>query len=339
MASDEVSEKNKSFEVVKSLMKQSLQRDEGWKEFYKEEMNKIEPQSSQSKIYEILTIERKAAIASYAEDYEKAANHIQTIVDKYCEDQNEKAWYLQIMARYKYFVSKSESNFSQKSAFLKNHELLKPSEGITYKKLNFLNENRIKRIQEWLKSHKDFEELMLSVDGILSNLEFGISADKFELALKELGIMLGFISERPDKEIKKGPDNLWCGVSNEFFLFECKSEVNIDRNDINKHEVAQMNSHCGWFESQYGESPVKRIMIIPTKNVSYHGDFTHNVEIMRRGKLKSLRANVKSFFKEFSKYEIDSVSNDNLQDLINLHKLDMDSLKSDYSEKYFKRTS
>lgn len=339
MASDEISEKNKPFEVVKSLMKQSLQRDEGWKEYYREEMNKIVAQNSQSKIYDILTLERKAAVASYSEQYEKATEFIQTIVDKYCIDENEKAWYMQIKARYQYFISKSDSNAFQKSAFLKNRELLKPSEGITYEKLNFMNENRIKRIQEWLKIHKSFEELMLSVEGVLSNLEFGISADKFEPALKDLGIMLGFISERPDKEIKKGPDNLWCGVSNEFFLFECKSEVNIDRNDINKHEVSQMNSHCGWFESQYGESQVKRIMIIPTKNVSYHADFTHKVEIMRRGKLKSLRTNVKAFFKEFNKYEISSVSNDKIQELINLHKLDIDSLKNDYSEKYTKRTS
>lgn len=339
MASDEVSEKNQPFEVVKSLMKQSILRDEGWKEFYKEEMNKIKPQNNQSKIYEILALERKAAVSAYAGDFEKASEYIQSIVDKYCDDESEKAWYLQILARYKYFVSKSDSNTFQKSAFLKNHELLKPSEGITYKKLNFINENRIKRIQEWIKEHKDFEDLILSVDGILSNLEFGISADKFEYALKELGIILGFISERPDKEIKKGPDNLWCGVSNEFFLFECKSEVNIDRNDINKHEVSQMNSHCGWFDSQYGDAPVKRIIIIPTKNVSYHADFTHKVEVMRRGKLKSLRASVKAFFKEFSKYEIDSISDERIQESLNLHKLDIESLKSNYSENYFKRTS
>ncbi len=109
--------------------------------------------------------------------------------------------------------------------------------------------------------------------------------------------MLGFLSERPDKEFKKGPDNLWCGVSNQYFIFECKSEVNVDRQDINKYEAGQMNTHCAWFEGQYGEAKVKRILIIPTKNLSYHGDFTHDVEIMRRGTLKNLRQNVRSFLK------------------------------------------
>jgi replicative superfamily II helicase len=338
MAAEEITEKTEPFEVVKSLMKQSLQRDEGWKEFYKEEMNKIQLKPSESKIYEVLTLERKAAVMSYAGDFEKASILIQQIIDNHCNDESERGWYMQIMARYKYHLSKSDSNALQKSAFLKNHELLKPSEGITYKKIEFINENRIKRISEWIKQHKGFQELMLSVEEVMSDLEFGVSAEKFEIAFKEVGLMLGFLSERPDKEFKKGPDNLWCGVSNEYFLFECKSEVNTDRQEINKHEAGQMNTHCGWFESQYGESPVKRILVIPTKNLSYHGDFTHKVEIMRRGKLKLLRSNVKSFFKEFNKYEIDSLTDEKMQEFINLHKLDIESLKTEYSEKYFKKS-
>ncbi|MBC8757581.1 DEAD/DEAH box helicase family protein [Kordia sp. YSTF-M3] len=339
MASDEVSSDNEPFEVVKSLMKQSLQRDEGWKEFYKEEMNKIQPNNSSSKIYNVLTLERKAAVMNYAGDYEKASDLIQQIIDNHCDDDSEKGWYLQIMARYKFLQSKTDSNSLQKSAFLKNNELLKPSEGITYKKLEYVNENRTKRIVDWIKNHKNFEELMLSVEEVLSDLEFGTTAEKFETALKELGLMLGFLSERPDKEFKKGPDNLWCGVGNQYFIFECKSEVNVERQEVNKNEVGQMNTHSGWFENQYNDSPVKRILIIPTKTVSYHADFTHKVEILRRGKLRNLRNSVKGFFKEFNKYEIDSLSDEKIQEFINAHKLDIDNLLTEYSEKYYKKTS
>lgn len=339
MAVDELSDKNQPMDALKSLMKQSLQRDEGWKEFYKEEMDKISNTSDTSAIYDILLLERKAAVYNYAGDYEKASSLIQKIVDNHCNDDSEKGWYLQLMARYKYLQSKVDSNTLQKSAFLKNHELLKPSEGITYKKLDFINENRIQRILTHIKNFKNFEELKLSVEGVLADLEFGTSAEKFESALHELGIMLGFLSERPDKEFKKGPDNLWCGVSNQYFIFECKSEVNVERQEINKHEAGQMNTHCAWFESQYGDSFVKRILVIPTKNLSYHGDFTHQVEIMRRGKLKSLRVNVKAFFIEFNKYEIDSLSDEKIQEFLNAHKLNIESLKTEYSENYYKRTS
>lgn len=338
LASDDVSNDNKPWEVVKSLMKQSLGRDEGWKEYYKEEMKKTQNTVVKSKVCDVFMLERKAAVCNYNGNYELASDLIQKIIDKYFQDDSERGWYLQIMARYKYLLSKIDSNSLQKSAFLKNNELLKPREGITYKKLDFISENRTKRISEWVSSHINYEEMNLSVSSVLSDLEFGTTAEKFELALRELGLMLGFLSERPDKEFKKGPDNLWCGVRNQYFIFECKSEVNLDRKEVNKHEAGQMNSHCAWFESQYNDSLVKRILIIPTKQVSYHADFTHEVEIIKRWKLKKLRSNVKSFFKEFHKYELNSLTDERIQEFINAHKLDVDCLLSEYSEKYHSNT-
>ena len=337
LAVADISGKVQPIDALRSLMKQSLDRDDGWKEFYKEEMNKISAKPESSSIYEMLVLERNAAVANYAGDHEKACTLIQEIIDKYCEDESEKAWYLQLMARYKYIQSLVDSNSLQKTAFMKNHELLKPSEGIVYKKLEFLNENRLQRINSYIKTFKKYQELMLHVESILNDLELGATAEKFESALREVGIMIGFLSERPDKEFKKGPDNLWCGVSNEYFIFECKSEVNTDRQEINKKEAGQMNTHCGWFESEYGkESSVKRILIISTKHLSYHADFTHEVEIMQGDKLKKLRKNIKSFFKEFSKFELDSITNETIQDFLNAHKLDINSLKTLYSEKFVK---
>ncbi len=339
MASAEVEAKDDPIEVVISLINQCLQRDEGWKEFYREEMNKIKLPGMNTGLYDILILEREAAVQNYLGDYEKACNLIQKIVDEHCSDDNEKGWYLQILARYKYQLSKIEANSIQKSAFLKNNELLKPKEGIIYKKLDYIDQSRINRIKNWVNKHATYEELMLTVDGVLSDLHFNSGADKFELALKDLGTMLGFLSQRPDKEIKKGPDNLWCGVKNQYFIFECKSEVLIERIEITKGECGQMNTHCAWFESEYGDAPVKRILIHPTKDLSYHAHFTHSVEIMRRGKLKFLRENVKSFFKEFKIYSLDSVLENTIQEFLITHKLDMDSLLTEYSEKYFHKKS
>lgn len=339
MAVDELSDKNQPMDALKSLMKQSLLRDEGWKEYYAEEMNKINQRTRQSTIYDSLVLERKASSYNYAGDYEKASSTIQSIIDNYCTDESEKGWYLQLMARYTYLHSKVDSNSLQKSAFLKNHELLKPREGITYKKIDFVNENRTKRILNYTNSFDNFNELRLSVESVLSDLEFGTSAQKFESALQQLGEMLGFLSERPDKEIKKGPDNLWCGVSNQYFIFECKSEVNTARQEINKQEAGQMSTHCGWFEDEYGDAKVKRILVIPTKTLSYNAHFSHEVEIMRRGSLKTLRTRVKSFFKEFHKYEMGSLSDEKIQEFLNAHELSVNSLINNYSEKFHKKSS
>ncbi|GHT36642.1 DEAD/DEAH box helicase [Bacteroidia bacterium] len=338
MAKDDLKADESAMKVLISLINQSLKRDEGWKEFYKEEMDKIQKDGNISDIYDILQLETEAESANFKENNEVACEKIQTLIDKYINNDFERGWYLQILARYKYFISKVESNKIQKSAFDYNLQLLKPKDGITYKKIGYINEDRVNRIKEWISQYKNYEELMLHVDGILNDFTFGVGAEKFENAVKEIGLLLGFISQRPDKEIRKGPDNLWGGVENIFFMIECKSEVSDSRENINKHEAAQMCSHCGWFESEYGKDvKVKRILIISTKKLSYEAHFTHKVEIMKKGKLKLLKDSIKSFIKEFASYNINEIGEAKIQEFINAHKLDLDNLCNLYTEDYYKK--
>ena len=176
----------------------------------------------------------------------------------------------------------------------------------------------------------------MAVDAILENLSFGTEATKFESALKDIGELLGYISQRPDKEIRKGPDNLWCGSNNYYLLFECKSEVSETRQEITKHEAGQMNNHCAWFEDQYGQdAKTDRFMIIPTKNLSYEGDFTHDVRIIRRNRLKSLKDQIKGFVKELKPYSLDELSDTTLQELLALHHLNIEDFSAQYSEEYY----
>ena len=69
--------------------------------------------------------------------------------------------------------------------------------------------------------YDSFDEFNLYINELIENLSFGIEAEKFESALKNLGEMLGYVSQRPDKEIRKGPDNLWCVSNKKYVFFEC----------------------------------------------------------------------------------------------------------------------
>ncbi|RLD80700.1 MAG: DEAD/DEAH box helicase [Bacteroidetes bacterium] len=339
MTRDELNEGKEPKKVMIGLLNQLLTRDEGWKAFYIEEMENLELKSKSNNIYEILSVEYKAEEANYLKDFEAAHEYLQGLIDTQINDNHEKGWYLQTLARYNYPISKTSCNDIQKSAFLKNRQMLKPKEGISYKKLEYINENRIHRIKDWFSNFTSYQDVMLAVDGILSDLTFGIDSEKFEKALQETGEMLGFLSERPDKEYKKGPDNLWCGVDNHYFIFECKSEVSPDRSEIKKQEASQMNSHCGWFESEYGKIPVSNVLIFPTKTLSYHANFTHKVMILRKGKLKNLKINIRSFYKELKNYKINEISDEKLQEFINAHNLEINNLKTDYFESYYQKTS
>ncbi|ELW9234635.1 DEAD/DEAH box helicase [Proteus mirabilis] len=322
------------YHTLANLMKQVLHRDDGWKEYYAEEMNNLNIEGEKKDIYDVIKLEYEAEWQFSIGEYPKACETIQKLCDKFSNFPSERGWYLQQLARYKYRTSKVDANRIQKSAFQSNLHLLKPKEGISYNKIEFVNQSRVERIKSWIRHHQDYQEMMISLEGILQNLSFGMPSEKFESALMEIGEAIGFISQRPDKEIKKGPDNLWCGVENQYFLLECKNEVDETRSEISKYEAGQMNSHSAWFESIYGNAKCKRVIIIPTLKLSYHADFTHDVEVMRKNMLKKLKNNVKGFFKEFGQYDIHSVSDQKIQQLINIHELDIPSLINKYTERY-----
>jgi replicative superfamily II helicase len=336
LAMGEVSEDQDPIKIVINLINQSLGRDEGWKRYYVTKMDNITEEEKEKTIYNTLLQEKTAEERFYFKDVEKGATIAQQIADSFSRDPSEKGWYLQMLARFKYLNSKVESNKIQTSAFRHNPQLLKPKEGFSYDKISFINENRLSKIKTCLRESSDFNDLMLSVEEILSNLSFNENAEKFESALQKLGSALGFLSQRPDKEFKRGPDNLWCGIDNEYFLFECKNEVDEKRTEVNKTEVAQMNTSCAWFQEVYQSERVRRIMIIPTKNVTSLGSFAYDIRIMRKGTLNLLKANFKSFIKELKNYSIEEISDEKLQELINFHKLDIKSLRDEYCENYYK---
>ena len=159
-----------------------------------------------------------------------------------------------------------------------------------------------------------------------------VVADFSERNIEEIGEALGYLSQRPDKTIRKGPDNLWALGNNSFIMFECKSEVSQERREIYKLEAGQMNNHCGWFEKEYLDATVYRIMIIPTLHLAYDADFTHDVKIMRKNKMQLFRKNILSFFKEFKEYDIMSLEDKFIHDCLEIHDLDNESIVTKYVE-------
>lgn len=336
MAKEDYDETESPIKIVNSLIKQMLARDEGWKEYYSSEMDTIEENSSELPVYDRLLKERQAEQLFCEGEYGKAASSMQKLIDKLNVDDTEKGWYLQQLARYTYPTSVARSIEIQKSAFKKNSQLLKPSAGIDYTKISYIHQDRLNNIKTYICNFSNYSELSLYVNEKLDNLSFGVEATKFESALKDIGELLGYVSQRPDKEIRKGPDNLWCGSNNHYLLFECKSEVSETRQEITKHEAGQMNNHCAWFEDQYGQNAnVDRFMIIPIKTLSYEGDFTHDVRIIRRNKLNSLKNQIKGFIRELNSYSLDELSDTTLQKLLALHRLNIEDFSTQYSEEYY----
>lgn len=324
---------NDSTELLNSIIDVSLKRDEQWKRFYVQEMNTIIENESIDEVYLQLECEKKAEDLCLNRQFFEAIDEIQALIDKYVPANNktERAYYLQEMARYSYHIQKSSSNEYQLQAYKLNRFLLKPPIEIPFQKLQ-VNRRRNENIINWIKQFDNHFDLQLKITELLTNLSFGTKSDLFEKALNEFGLAMGFACERPDKELKKGPDNLWNIHDNQYILFECKNEVHEDRAEIVKEETGQMNNACAWFKTNYHINATKYVMIIPTKNIASSTGFNDPVEILRKKGLNKMKDNFSKFFKEFSTYDLGTLTELQIDKYLKLHSLTIDNMLSNYTE-------
>jgi replicative superfamily II helicase len=315
------------------LLRQCLGRDDDWKAFYVDQMSKVKPSGANEHLLKIYAAELSAEQKYMEGDYATGAVSLQQLVDVAKLDSEDKAWHLQTMARYYYRANRTESQRLQIAAHKTNRLLLKPPSGVTVAQLTIVSQGRMERIVEWIRQFGDYGQLEIALSDILSRLVFGTKAEKFEQALDETSRALGFAGERPDKEWKEGPDNLWALDDTQYILWECKSEVDIQRAEINKREAEQMNRSSAWFEKHYPGMKVKCVIVHPTNFVASAAAFTHEVVAMRESELKRLVKSIREFFKSFESLNFKDLSTAHIQKLVDGHGLSVEKLLAEYTKK------
>lgn len=319
--------KKESKKIVIDAMNQMLSRDEGWKSFYRFKMNEIDEKKRDDTILDILEIERNAEIAYSQGDYPRAKDLIYSIIIQYYgNDLLEKGYYQQEMARMTYPMSKVDSNKLQISAHRDNRALLRPKDGMIFKKLS-VEGKRIERIKEFIQQFDDYSGLMAQLELTLGCLNFNPDSKKFELSLESVGKYIGFTSERPEEAWKEGPDNLWGVNKGEYILFECKSGTKETRAEIHQSEAEQLLNSTRWFEEKYIDCVVKPVIIINPKLMAKGAFLPEDGEILDVGGLSKLKARIRSFFKEFSNVNLNQVPDLTIQEWIKSHDLEVNAIK------------
>lgn len=334
IAKESSSEKDetKPLKPIHDLMKLCLKRDEGWKMYYKSTMDSMPITKAEHPLLDRLVKERAADLAFMKKDWAEVIRIYREIANSLSNDTLEQGWYLQELAKYMCHSSTTEALKTQKSAYSHNQYLL-TVETVNYKKVDMLDDISLKNIKAYIGKYSDYASLKLSVDEVLSNLSMGGGSKKFEGALQQVGQLLGFRSQRPDNEFKKGPDNLWAMPNNEYMVFECKNEVEFNRDSISKSEAGQMEMHCGWFEEEYGaDTKVSYIWIHPTNKLSSEANLTHSIKVMTPVKLDLFKKHLLAYVMEFSKYNLSSVTEESINEFLLNNKLTPKDLKTLYNE-------
>lgn len=333
MARQDVADGEKPAKAFIALVNQSLKRDADWKAFYSEQMDGIVPRGPNEDVLNLYAGELAAEEAYLAGDYAGASSSLQKLLDSGKVDESDRAWYLQERARYEWVSNRPEAQTLQVAAHKKNRLLLKPPTGVTVTKLSVVSQGRSERMADWLRKFDNYADMDVTLSDILGRLRFGVKADNFEQALDELSFALGFAGERPDKEWKEGPDNLWALDDTRYLLIECKSEVDVTRAEVSKREAEQMNRSAAWFEKHYKGTRATRLIIHPAKRIESAAAFTHEVEGVTEQDLNRLVRACRAFFKSLEGQNFSDLSAAYLNGLIKSHKLGVEDIISGYSRK------
>ena len=294
-------------------------------------MKRISESTPNIRFLDIATLERKAELQYQQGQFEDAVLSIQEIIDKL--DENDAGWYIQLMATYLYPADTNASMKKQKDAFLKNNHLYRPEQGIVYNRLTNNINGREEIILEWIRKYKDPTNLIIALMNILDDVSFGLNSDQFENGIKEIGNMLGFNSQRPEKESGKGPDNLWNIESKQFWLISCKNKVKTDRHHIHKKEVNQLSGDINWFKQHYDGCTAIPIFIHPSKTLSSDAYINNDAYVIREENLNLLKENIRKFYKFLVKHDLTDISKEMIKAKLSENHLSTFDIRSQYMEK------
>ncbi|MBR1369819.1 hypothetical protein RJ53_10160 [Methanocalculus chunghsingensis] len=294
------------FEVMEKLISQFLERDEDWKDYYKDKMSDIKSTSISNKNISRFLLEMESEKAFKMGKDSKAAISIQKLIDN-ASDEREKGWYLQLKATYQYRQSPSDSKKAQMKAFELNNKLFRPEMEVTYQKTTASSHNRAKEILDLISRYDDKTELMYFIKSITNMLHFNQSSEIFEENICKLGYILGFDSKRPEKQTGKGPDNLWRVDNNQYWIIECKNMVE-NKRKIAKREAGQLHEAIDWFKATFDNGKVGvPILIHPNHLLEDQAFFSVEYWVMKDEHLTKIKNNIEKFY-----FSLNDYSNDNL---------------------------
>jgi replicative superfamily II helicase len=330
MASQDYSPDQSASQPLTGVINQCLKRDDGWKNYYTREMNRMLPRTRKPRMLDLFAAEMDAEHKARNGQVDQAVNILQGMLDGRDVSDSERGWYIQEMARYRYADDKLESNRLQQSAYQRNTYLLKPRTAFSFKRLKSIGQSRGEAVVSWARRQGSWADLSIAVDDVLSRLQFGVGADSFECALNELAAALGFSGYRPEKEQGHGPDNLWRIRESAYVLFECKNQVELQRTFVSKHEAGQISNSVAWFQQNYSDATLCPVMVTPATRLNDDAFFNGELMAIGPAELKRLCGNVKKFFNSLRKLDLLDLVPTKIHESLQANDLGADSVPGKY---------
>jgi hypothetical protein len=181
----------------------------------------------------------------------------------------------QQLAEYAHHNDQVKAQEIQLAAVQSNPALVRPVQGIAYRKLDVPKDSQAATAVAFMKRFLEKNDLIMWVNALIEFLSWGEeNSKKFEAAMLDLGSFLGFGSQRPENDTGRGPDNLWALGGLRYLVIECKSGA-VKASSINKHDCNQLNGSINWFAAQYDKSCTASPVMVHPKITPEHAATLH----------------------------------------------------------------
>lgn len=140
------------------------------------------------------------------------------------------------------------------------------------------------------------EEFLFGFGAMLEQLSPHADPDavpRFEQAMCELGLHLGFSAQRPEREIGLGPDVLWGLGDMTYLVIECKSGSEAGR--IPRSDMAQLSQSMDWFGEAYSSCEATPVLVHPSRKLHSKATAGSGCRILTFDKLEKLRGAISTF--------------------------------------------
>ena len=294
--SGEIASVSELFETVEKC----LDRSPDWTQFHADALADatIHPAVDKASL-KVATAERRYFAQFQAGYSEKATG----IIEKFVQDNKDldgklKGWLLELGARAANKIGDVENRDRlQREAFANNRSLQRPAQGTYYTPL-LAPTTQAENIVNYVRQFALLRGAVIDFEETADQLVQTATSNQFEEALKKLGQILGFVSERPEKEQDRGPDVLWVQNEQTAWVMEAKSKKQ-PMNRLTKEEHGQILQSAEWFQTYYGGLNGVRVVVHPNA-LATEAVTVGDTMALTLTKLGELVGSVRTLLKELS---------------------------------------
>ena len=286
-----------SINEIKNVILQCVGRDPDWIKVSKKVLVRLEA-DDESRLDPGKLAIRAAFDSARANQHREAVATLDKAIDATAEGQV-KAWLLSKKAAFQHPMDADSAQQTLVAAHGMEPGVIKPMHGTTYKRLT---PPTGKQAMALMANHqgrlRDPTSMRLFADELCSDLQFGqTTSNKFEAAVDNLAWFIGIGGQRPERDYKEGPDNLWALPNGSFLVVECKNGVAFG-NGISKKDAGQLGQSVAWFCGRYPASPSVPIIIHKDHTLGQGASVVRGMRVIASTQLEKLRHNLRGFAKQ-----------------------------------------